>query len=157
MAIGKSVDKRTKAILEARSWLNTPWRHNRKDKGRGVDCINFLFAVGQSVGLRLPPLPEQYAKIPIKNEIEKYLTKSFVRCFDGKIKIARVLLFSFRGYKCHVGIATSDHSMIHACNFGRHQKVQEHEINGVWWQSLDSVWEVKEWSSLDNLQILGDK
>lgn len=151
------MDKRTKAIIEARSWLGTPWQHNKKDKGRGVDCINFLHAVGTSVGVRLPPIPDRYQKTPLKNEIENYLKANFSKCQDSKIRIARVLLLSFQGYKTHIAIATSENWMIHACNFGRHHKVIEHPIDGIWKRAISSVWEVKEWASLDECDILGGK
>ena len=151
------MDKKTKAIMEARSWIGTPWRHNKKEKGRGVDCINFLHQVARSVNVHLPPIPERYQKTPLKNEIEEYLKGSFRRCLDSKIEKARVLLFTFQGYKTHVAIATSKDWMIHACNLGRHHMVIEHPIDGVWKRTIDSVWEVREWDNVEDYIVLGGK
>lgn len=36
---------------EAASWLNTPYRHNARVKGQGVDCIQFVCGVAENVGL----------------------------------------------------------------------------------------------------------
>ncbi len=35
-------DERALVVREAMSWHGTPWRHENRVKGRGVDCGNFL-------------------------------------------------------------------------------------------------------------------
>lgn len=44
-------DIREKIIAEAMSWLRTPWHHEARVKGAGVDCAQFLIAVFAAVGL----------------------------------------------------------------------------------------------------------
>jgi cell wall-associated NlpC family hydrolase len=42
---------RARIIAEARSWLRTPWHHEGRTKGVGVDCAQFLIGVYVAAGL----------------------------------------------------------------------------------------------------------
>jgi hypothetical protein len=50
-----------KVIAVARSWLGVPYRHQSASRERGVDCIQFVLAVGRELGvcdtLPLAPYP----------------------------------------------------------------------------------------------------
>lgn len=131
-----------KIIEIARSWLNTPWHHNQKQKGLGVDCVNFLASVAIESGYEIAPIPKKYGRIASSNEIESYLDLHFIRNIDKKIlNKTNVLLFKYSGYNTHVGIATSHNTMIHASL--PHGKVIEHPIDGVWWRILKNSWSFK--------------
>lgn len=49
-------EKRTAVIVEARSWLLTPYRHAQALKGAGCDCAGFPRAVYVACGL----IPKEY-------------------------------------------------------------------------------------------------
>lgn len=54
--------KRDAVVLEARSWLGTPYHHLADVKGAGVDCAMLLVAVYRAVGAIPPELdPRPYA------------------------------------------------------------------------------------------------
>lgn len=38
-------------VAEAMTWLRTPWHHQARVKGAGVDCAQFLVGVFEGVGL----------------------------------------------------------------------------------------------------------
>lgn len=42
---------RSAIVAEAMSWLRTPWHHEARVKGAGVDCAQFLIAVFSACGL----------------------------------------------------------------------------------------------------------
>lgn len=44
------MDRET-VILEARTWLDTPYRHQHRAKGIGVDCIGLIWGVGEAAGV----------------------------------------------------------------------------------------------------------
>lgn len=47
-----SLDPRRQAVVdEALTWLRTPWHHEGRIKGAGVDCAQFLIGVFANVGL----------------------------------------------------------------------------------------------------------
>lgn len=41
---------RSQLVDEARTWLNTPFVHQDRTKGMGVDCVNFIAAVAEESG-----------------------------------------------------------------------------------------------------------
>jgi cell wall-associated NlpC family hydrolase len=52
-------EQQTAVVVEARSWLNTPWHHMARVKGHGVDCAMFLAEVYERAGL-VPHLEPEY-------------------------------------------------------------------------------------------------
>ncbi|QBQ98166.1 NlpC/P60 family protein [Paraburkholderia pallida] len=40
---------RERLLVEARTWINTPWHHRARVKGAGVDCAQFVNAVYHTV------------------------------------------------------------------------------------------------------------
>lgn len=42
---------RADIVAEARTWIGTPWRHQARVKGVGVDCIGFVGGVAVALGI----------------------------------------------------------------------------------------------------------
>lgn len=55
-----SAELRGAIVAEAASWRRTPWHHQGRVKGAGVDCAMFLIEVFAAVGLITPPEVEYY-------------------------------------------------------------------------------------------------
>jgi cell wall-associated NlpC family hydrolase len=128
-------------IEVARSWLNTPWQHNQKTKGIGVDCVNFLNAIANESGVIIEEIPEHYGRVATDNNIEEYLERNFKKKPTKDIEKNNIILYAFSGYKNHVALATSNNTIIHANS--RVGKVVEHNIDGVWLRCINSVWVIK--------------
>jgi cell wall-associated NlpC family hydrolase len=65
---------RAKVIAEAYSWIDTPFAHNAKVKGAGVDCAMLLEAVFMSVGLICEAYPKRYSsQWHLHRDEERYL------------------------------------------------------------------------------------
>lgn len=56
---------RVAVVAEARSWLGTPWVHQHRTKGVGVDCAGLVIGVARALGL-VPPAMDvnHYARTP---------------------------------------------------------------------------------------------
>ena len=52
---------RDQVVAEAMSWLGTPFHHEARLKGVGVDCANLLIGVFAAVGMVEPIALEHYA------------------------------------------------------------------------------------------------
>ena len=39
-------------VAEARTWIGTPWKHQARVKGIGVDCIGLVGGVASALGIR---------------------------------------------------------------------------------------------------------
>ena len=129
-------------IKNARSWINTPWRHNYSSKGIGVDCVRFLEAVAKESGLNLEPLPEHYNRRVMNDSIRDYLDRNFVPVTRDKIKPCDILLFNIKGFNHHIGIGSYDGWFIHANE--RANRVMEQPLNGIWEAMVSNggVWEI---------------
>jgi cell wall-associated NlpC family hydrolase len=124
----------------ARTWLNTKWVHCQSNKGVGCDCVGFLFGVAKEANLGLPSLPKAYARLPKQDDIKKYLDANF----DGitAIEADSILLLEFQGIRCHVAIATSNNTMIHADSMAG--SVIEHRIDEMWLRKIKYIYRIKQ-------------
>jgi NlpC/P60 family putative phage cell wall peptidase len=100
------------AVVEARSWIGTPYLHQASVKGAGTDCLGLLRGVWRSiVGAEpevVPPYTDDWAE-PSHEEVlrdaaERWLTRKEL----GKAEIGDVLLFRMRqgSIAKHLGIQT---------------------------------------------------
>lgn len=48
-------------VAEARSWIGTPFHHQQRKKGHGVDCAQLVASVGAALGL-MPELPSELCR-----------------------------------------------------------------------------------------------
>ena len=126
----------TQLVEEARSWIGTKWKHGQNQKGVGVDCVQFVYEVGKTVGMSVEPPPEKYAPICRGNEIYDYLTRNCSQI--DTMRTSAILLFKVKGFLTHLGMATSPTHFIHASlTDGR---VIEEPFNGKLANSLHSIW-----------------
>ena len=72
------MDIRQAIIVEAESWINTPYHHNQQLKGAGVDCGQILVAVYSKFGF----IPEDYkiGYYPPDFALHKDFRVVFVHC-----------------------------------------------------------------------------
>lgn len=128
---------RSEIVAEAKSWLNTPWHHQGRFKGVGVDCIGLVIMVGVDLGLLDATLMEieelhNYGRFPQAVRLIKYLDENFDRIpkTQGRPGDVGVFQFSPAGEK-HMGIL-SEYGIIHALNSPSVMKVVEHRIDDRW-------------------------
>jgi cell wall-associated NlpC family hydrolase len=102
-------------VRVAKTWIGTPWRHNQRAKGLGVDCVRFIEAVAsEALGITLPEisnyqrLPEGNAILDFMNELEFLESVAIADRRDGD-----VLLFRIGKIPHHCGFSVGD-GMIHA-------------------------------------------
>ena len=80
--------ERAMLIREAWSWMHTPWLHENRVKGRGVDCGNFVAGVFANAGLiEEPPLYRYPHDFYLHDDRE--LFRNIVAGFCGKLPILR--------------------------------------------------------------------
>lgn len=110
--------KRSQVVEEARSFVNTPFHHQGRTKGVGVDCAGLIVLVGRGCGFKIEDAePLNYSRYPfwslrLLDALHKNLRPiSLVEAREGSVVwfwIARPTLGQ------HLGILTSDGRMIHA-------------------------------------------
>ncbi len=125
---------REQVIVEARTWLGTPFRHQGRLKGHGVDCIGFPWGVAkdlnllQDIDLDSPKVKPYlgYGKAPAPSKFLGALEEHLVRIEFADVLIADIILFRGKLYPNHLAIVT-DFGIIHSS--AERGKVVEHCVD----------------------------
>ena len=127
---------RAEVIAIARSWRDTPWRHQGRLKGVGVDCVGFVAEVGREAGIFAVQEAANYKRRPdgktLRAKMDEYLTPIDKR----DLQPADVVLIAFGGVETHIGLigdyaaAPGELSLIHA--YLQLHRVVEHRYDVSW-------------------------
>lgn len=129
-----SISNGDRILIEARRWKGTPWHHNQKCRGVGVDCVRFIEGVFKDgLGIEFGNIGN-YARMPEGDSL-----LSFMKGLDclteiplTEISRGDLLLFRLGKIPYHVGISNGQ-GMIHADS---HFGVVEINNLGRWEQRL---------------------
>lgn len=119
-------ESRSRILLEARSWIGTPYHHKGRVKGVGVDCGGLLYEVyGKFYPLK--PYPDTYpADWSMHQGAELYL--DFIADYVSEIgnpPVAGIVVFRYGRCYSHGGILTESNTVIHAWGRTQHGMVIE--------------------------------
>lgn len=124
--------QRSSIISNARSWLGTPFAHQGRARGRGVDCAGLVIVVGRELGLFAPDFDctgygrePHLGLLPSLMDAHMDLLESRAAAEPGD-----VLLMTFLREPQHCGILTDTGTLIHA--FAGVGRVVEHGIDLKW-------------------------
>ena len=135
-------DRQRIIIEQARTWLGTPFAHQGRVKGLGVDCGGLLVCVGREVGVEVADTPA-YSMSPDPEIFRSMLADYCYPISKDEMAPGDVVWISFAGEPRHVAFVT-DIGLLHA--WGRPGKVVEHRIDEVWRRRIKSVHRVKDFA-----------
>lgn len=115
-------------VIEARSWVGTPFAHKGRTKGQAVDCIGLVYGAAIALGLVSIALPD-YARSPQGTLLEQSMRNHPDLIETAEIEPGAVLLFRFARYSQHVGIYTG-RNLIHS--YEPQGKCVEHRYCDKW-------------------------
>jgi NlpC/P60 family putative phage cell wall peptidase len=125
----------SRVIIEAQSWIGTPYRHQASLKGIGCDCLGLLRGVWRGVMGGEPELVPPYSPDWAEAGADTLVAaarRHFVEIDLSTFEPGDVLLFRWRDKlpAKHCAIATSRDTMIHA-----HDGASVAEVAfAPWWQ-----------------------
>lgn len=117
-------------VSAAREWIGTPFHHQGRARGAGVDCIGLVVGVGRELGIWPREVDRlDYGPLPLNG-----LLLAGVREHCAEIQIAEatpgcILLMRWHRETQHVAVLTGE-TIIHACV--RRGKVVEQGFRGHW-------------------------
>lgn len=138
---------RDQIVEQARSWIDTPYAHQQRIKGKKCDCIGLIVGVGHELGLPWLGAPDDYTPSPSSNLVLKSARSQLIE-IEGKnhaIAYGRIMcMWGFdRNEAQHFAIVGRGGggvpSMIHALS--KRGKVVEHAIDKFWLRRLVTVFE----------------
>jgi len=117
-------------VAAARELIDTPFRHQGRAPGVGVDCAGVFVLVCRAFGLPVEDEPA-YGRNPYKGLLEQCIERQpfMTKVPKDEAQEGDILLMRFEGEPQHIAIhagATMIHSYEHA---GR---VVEHRISSMW-------------------------
>jgi len=127
-------------IATARTWLGTPFRHQARVKGHGIDCLGFVIGVARELDLRDKcgiPLASYdeitYGRAPSGTYLLRKLESMLDEMPTKDAKSGDLALFTVDGNPQHLGILTDFNDalgFIH-CD-SRSKRVVEHGLDEHW-------------------------
>jgi NlpC/P60 family putative phage cell wall peptidase len=119
-------------VAEARRWLGTPFRHQGRIRGEGVDCIGLVLEPARALGLT-DYRPAAYARLPDAGTMREELVRHLIKVARSDMRPGDVLLLAAPLSPSHlalVGELGGALTMIHAS--GPIGRVVEHGIDATW-------------------------
>ncbi len=118
-------------VAEARRWIGTPWRHQARLRGIGVDCGGLVVGVGQALGLPVQDHPPGYARLPDGVSLRSCVEAQCRRI--PALEPGAVLLMRWEADPQHLAIVSTNpegFGMIHA--WAGIRRVVEHGLTPEW-------------------------
>ncbi len=112
--------ERLAVVMEARTWLGTPYEHHQRVKGCGVDCAMFPVAVYSARNLM--PADQDFGAYPVQwnlhHDEERYLeiVLRYADEIQGPPQSGDFVLWKFARAHAHGGIVTQWPWVIHSYN-----------------------------------------
>ena len=97
---------RAAIVAEARSFIGTPFLHQGRMKGVGVDCIGLVIEVARKLGMVAPDFDVNgYGREPDGTLLDQ-LAQHLSRTSEAEMKPGDVVVVRFAGDPQHVGIVS---------------------------------------------------
>lgn len=101
---------RADIIVETRTWLDVPWRHQGRSRD-GVDCVGLPVMVGEALGVWDVPKEQyirDYTMRPQPSEFLRLVKTHMKRIPMASARNGSVLIFREPRVPCHAGILEVD-------------------------------------------------
>ncbi len=136
--------KRTEVCKKALEYLNTPYKHQGRLKGVGVDCAGLIYCLAKECNLYKGNIKDKdvfgYARIPDGVNLHKTLKNGTAKEKTiEELKIGDILLISFLKLPHHIALYMPDNKIIHSYNGV--DKVVLHNFDEKWKRRVVSVFE----------------
>lgn len=123
-------------ISQARTWLQTPFRHAERQKGVGCDCVGLVLGVAHELYLTDWDY-RNYSRQVDCDVLRRYI-EQFCDPVVGEPEPGDLLLLAISKLPQHVALYAGNGQMIHA-----HEgvgKVVEHRFDECWQRRLRGVY-----------------
>ncbi len=128
-------EKREKIIAKAMEYIDTPYHHQSRLKGVGIDCAGLIVCVLKDLNEEITDL-KTYSRLPNSNELQKVCDENAEMINFENAKKGDVLLITFIKNPQHLAFLDIDENgnryMIHAYGVKGVEKVVRNLIDDKW-------------------------
>lgn len=144
--------KRMDIVNEARRWKGTPFVHQGRILGKGVDCVGFGIKIRENLTGKKDIYPKNYSHNPETWTMKQDMDNELIIKDKDNIQIGDVLLLNtinspnpnIEAHHLAVVVPYSEKSfgIIHCGN--RIGKVIEHRLDDKWFKMIERVYQLPE-------------
>lgn len=127
-------------VAEARKFLETPYHHQGRVLGHGIDCYGLIEMVARGLGLNCPD-GIRYSRMPDQSQLLACMDEYAVQIDKKLAQPGDILILPYRGQMRHMALMT-DIGMIHS--YEPSGMVVEHAIDEAWRRMIKRVYCYKE-------------
>jgi cell wall-associated NlpC family hydrolase len=135
---------RDEIVTAARAALNTPFVHQGRRVGKGLDCAGLLVHVATSLGVEMRDR-DGYGRMPTNGELEAAIQDHVDHGIIAPVSVRDLqpgdlvlMRFERENAPRHLGIIGFDDTLIHAWAVAK--KVCEHRIDRAWRSRIVGAW-----------------
>ncbi len=136
---------REQVIDAARSMLGTPFHHQGRAPGVGVDCIGLFVCISRVLGVD-PHDYVQYGREPDPDMLLTHIRKGMVEIpIPSAQRGDGLLLWWEKKRPQHFVLKSGSETIIHSLERKRRRgKVEEIRMPSEWWRQIHSAWRFKD-------------
>ncbi len=136
---------RTAVVKAARAWVGTPFVHQGRIKGRGIDCVGLPLCVFEELGISgASQTPGSwtrkseyttYGPEPLRGKVFAGCVANLIQNPSGVYRPGDILSLRVPSEPCHVAFVSEVGGvlyMIHAYNGRTNSKCVEHILDDTW-------------------------
>jgi NlpC/P60 family putative phage cell wall peptidase len=127
---------RADIISEAKTWIGTPFKHQGRIKGVGVDCAGLVIGIAHVLQISTFDCTT-YSHMPDGVTLRRLLGQHLRPKFVSGVHPGDILLLRFDAEPQHLAIL-SDHGIIHA--YAQVRRCCEHRLDAVWRSRIVSAY-----------------
>lgn len=120
-------------VRQARTWLNTPYHHQGRLKGVGVDCAGLIIGVAHELQLSAFDIGGYTAR-PDGDSLRQACQAQMQPLAIAALQPGDVLLFQFDAHPGHLGFFSGPDTLLHA--YLPRRRVVEHALDAAWWRQV---------------------
>lgn len=140
-------------VNKALEYIDTPYTHQGRLKGVGVDCAGLIVEVAKELNLYKEGDITNYSRVPDGNNLLNIFRKYTIEKEYKNIKNGDIILMRFLDNPQHLGFYynyNNNDYIIHS--YSTVGKVLMHRIDSKWQKRIVKVFEFKEINEIENLK-----
>lgn len=124
----------------AHRFIGTPYQHQGRAPGAGLDCIGLVVESLNAAGIQVPGLPVDYSHIPKPRVILSNIARYCDEVTD--MQPADIIVMALRTHAQHLALYVGENQIIHS--YMAAGKVVKHELTPNYKNKIHSIYRLKD-------------
>jgi cell wall-associated NlpC family hydrolase len=133
-------DIRPRLVEIARGYIGTPFHHQGRLPGVGLDCAGVAVCALRECNIEVQDITG-YARVPSKGIFDTAVLDHCNKISQNELEAGDFVMFSFLSEPQHIAIMSSPTTIIHA--YSPLNKVLENSLDSIWQRRLTGCYRLK--------------